>query len=187
MHERRQNERAHQGMKSERAAHPELSIEPPRPPRVHEVGLHPPLEPAGALPDPLADCSRRLLPRGRCQDGRAPAPPRHAETEVGILGDVERIPASGGDEGVAAEMVRRAAERYGQAEPRQRGQDGVEQGGVFDGELARQRYYGANAIRNKSVPCLDSGDGNVPLPWRPLRPVSPAQQARLAGLRHRAT
>jgi hypothetical protein len=70
-------------MKSEGAAQPKFCIEPPRLPRVDQVSLHPPLEPARALPDPLAKRSRRLLPCGRCEDGRPPAPSRHAEAEVG--------------------------------------------------------------------------------------------------------
>jgi hypothetical protein len=44
-------------------------------------------------------------------------------------------------------MVRRAAERQGPAEPIERRQQPIEEHGVLDRELARQRYYGANATR----------------------------------------
>lgn len=89
--------------------------------------LHPALQPAGPLPDPLVQGGRCFLPCGRCEYGGVQAAPRHAKAEVGILGDVEGIPAADGNQRVAPEVVRRAAKRDGKAKTRERGQDGIKQ------------------------------------------------------------
>ncbi len=138
VHQRRQDHAAHQHLEAEEAPRPQLAPQSARAAHVHEIGLHPALQPAGALPLPDAESRRRLLPGRRVQHADVPAGARQADAEVGVLGDVVGIPAADGVEHGAREMVRRAAERHRQPQPLQRRQDAIEQRRVFDGELARE-------------------------------------------------
>jgi hypothetical protein len=74
-----------------------------------------------------------------------PAGAREADAEIGVLGDVVGVPAADRVEHGARKMVGGPAQRDGQIETLERRQEAVEQRRVFDGELARERYYGANA------------------------------------------
>ena len=71
----------------------ELRTGPCRIAHVDEPGLHPALEPAGALGQPVAQSLRRILPRWRVDHAAPVAVARQAHGEVGILGDVVRVPA----------------------------------------------------------------------------------------------
>ena len=110
-----------------------------------DVSLHPALQPAGALTSPIAEGFGSLLPRCGGQGSDAYALPCQPDAEVRILGDIVGIPAAGGFQYPAREMVGRAAKRNRQVEPRQRRHNGIEQSGIFYRELAGERYSGANA------------------------------------------
>jgi hypothetical protein len=92
MHKGGENQGAHQYMDPEHTAHAEIGSKLPGLARVHQICLHPTLEPACPLPKPLAEIDGRLFPSGRRQYLGAPPAARHAEAEIGILGHVEWIP-----------------------------------------------------------------------------------------------
>src|SRR5689334_15172798 len=84
---------------------------------MHQPGLVIPLDPAAALPDPVADLAVGFLFCYRDHHPDAPAAPGNPYTEIRILGDVERIPGSQFAERFGPEVVRCTAERDRQAEP----------------------------------------------------------------------
>ena len=76
---------------------------------MHEIRLHPTLEPAGALIKPNAGIGWRFFPSCRCQDANPFVEAREAHTKIGILSHVEGIPRACLLKRLAAEMIRRAA------------------------------------------------------------------------------
>ena len=60
--------------------------------------------------------------------------PRQSNAEIGVFGDIERVPSARGPEQIGAEMVRCAAERQGCAEHFQNGKRAEELCVVLDGE-----------------------------------------------------
>ena len=93
---------------------------------VHQPGLHVALEPARALLHPARQRRRRLLEGRRVQHRDAKARTRQPDAEIGVLGDVERIPGPGIAQHPGAEMIGGAAKRDRHAEPRQSGQQRAE-------------------------------------------------------------
>jgi hypothetical protein len=71
---------------------------------VHEPGLNPPLEPARSLRKPFRKRLRRDLLSGQRNRFGAITEPLEPEPEIGVLGDVERIPSADRVEYVAAEV-----------------------------------------------------------------------------------
>ena len=76
---------------------------------------------------------------GRSMRRRAIAEARQAQAEIGILGDVERVPAADLVERGAAEMIGGAAERQRHVEGGERRQEPVEERRIFDREQAREQ------------------------------------------------
>ncbi len=64
-----------------------------------------------------------------------------ADAEIGILGDVERIPGVQLAQNVGAEMIGRAAERDRHAEPLEAGQHLVEPQRIVEREHAREPVF----------------------------------------------
>ena len=109
-----------------------------RPARVHQQRLHVALDPARALANPVVGVAARFLERGRVDDADAIALLADADAEIGVLGDVERVPGVQLAQHVGAEMVRRAAERDRHVEPFEPRQHLVEPQRIVEREHARQ-------------------------------------------------
>ncbi|ODS00445.1 hypothetical protein AUC69_00825 [Methyloceanibacter superfactus] len=135
MHQRRQHGAAHHHLKGEEAARAELPPQGAGLAHMHEPGLHETLEPAGALADPAAEPARRFLVGGGGDHLATITGPRQPRAEIGVLGDVERVPRHQPFQCRDAKMIGGATERDRQLEPVERRQQPVEQGGVFEGEL----------------------------------------------------
>ena len=90
----------------------EIAPQAERPPVVNEKGLHPTLHPTRALAVPGHERHRRFLVGTRRDRRCLDAAPRQPQPEIGILGDVEGVPAADPPEHVEPEMVGRAAERH---------------------------------------------------------------------------
>ena len=103
--------------------------------RRHQVTLDPPR----ALPDEVAVRPIRLLVRRRADDTDGLAEGGRPDAEVGVLGDVERVPAAELSEGLGAEVVRRAAERDRQVHRFETGQHVVEPERVLEREEPGER------------------------------------------------
>ncbi len=100
--------------------------------------LHPALDPAAALRQPLAERHRRLLVGARIDGGALIAETCEPDAEVRVLRHVERIPRPDLLKDSARKMVRRAAERERRAPRGKRRQKHLEIRRVFDGEHARE-------------------------------------------------
>lgn len=77
---------------------------------------------------------RRLVGR-TAHDAQPPSRAPQPKAEIGVLGDIVRVPPADGAQGLDAEVVAGSPEREGQAQPRQTGQRHLEQGSVLNGEL----------------------------------------------------
>lgn len=119
---------------AERTEDAELAGRVARRPRMGEAGLQEALHPAGALVQPGPECPRRLLQRIAGQVRHVVARPGEANSEIGILGDVPRIPAVQASENVGPEMGRGASERNRNAPGGEGGNQDVEQRRILDGE-----------------------------------------------------
>ena len=86
-----------------------LPQQPQRPAHVYQVGLQVPLDPAGALPDPGPDPGDGFFPCRRVEHGHAEARTAETDTEVTVLGDVERVPSADAAEFLGPEVVGCAA------------------------------------------------------------------------------
>ena len=106
VHQRRQHGSADHELERQKSAEPQLPRQPRRMPHVHQPGLHPALEPAGALANPGAHARGRFLVRGRADHGRAEAETRQPHAKVGVLGDVVGVPSADIAQRLGAEMVR---------------------------------------------------------------------------------
>src|SRR5262249_19410641 len=103
---------------------------------VHEPGLHPSLEPARALPNPIANPCRRFFVGRGIDHARPVAEASEPHAEIGILGDVVRIPSADFAKCRCAKMVRRTAQRQGQLESSQSWKEHVKMRRVFGAEIA---------------------------------------------------
>lgn len=106
---------------------------------MHAPGLHITLQPPGALGQPPVHRARRRLPRRTVDDAELPAHRPQAKAQVGVLGDIVRIPAACATQRRHADVIACAAKRKGQAEPRHARQSHFEQGRIFKGELPIQK------------------------------------------------
>ena len=109
-----------------------------RPARVHQQRLQIALDPARALLDPGRGLVARLLEGGGVDDADAVALLGQADAEIGVLGDVERIPGAKLAQHVDLEMVGGAAERDRNAEAFEAGQHLVEPQRIVEREHPRQ-------------------------------------------------
>ena len=125
-----------------------------RPPGVDQEGLHVAFHPARALPDPVAGMAGRFLEGGGIDDADAIALLRQADAEIGVLGDVEGIPAVQFAQHVDLEMVRGAAERNRHVEPLEPRQHLVEPQRVIEREHAGEPVLGGVVIVE---PALEAG------------------------------
>ena len=120
MHQSRQHRAADHHLESEEAARPELAPQLMRGAHMHQPGLHIALEPARALAEPAHQACAAPPQRWWRKAWRSDSPSREPDAEIGILGDVERVPRHEPFQRRHAEMVRGAAERDRQASCRAR-------------------------------------------------------------------
>jgi hypothetical protein len=103
---------------------------------MHDPGLHPTLKPAPALLEPGEESCRGLLVGGGGDHGAHIAKARESHSEIGVFGQIVRIPAADRPQHGGAEVIRRPAERQRQAEARKAGKEHVKQTRIFGGEHA---------------------------------------------------
>src|SRR5215204_688530 len=101
---------AYHELKGQEARWTKFSEQAARRPHVHGPGLHPAFHPAGALAQPRAKARRRLFIGRRIDNGCAVAETREPHAEIGVLGNVVRIPGADLAQRGGAEMVGRASE-----------------------------------------------------------------------------
>ncbi len=136
MDQRGQHAATDHELERHKAREAEIGEQPDRRPHVHRPRLHPPFEPARALAQPRAETRRRFLVGGRAHDRRAIAEAREPDAEIGVLGDVVRIPGAGCPQRRGAEMIRRAAKRQREFKRGEAGEKQVKLCGIFRGEQA---------------------------------------------------
>ena len=140
-----------QELDAEELAQAQLDEQPARVAHVHPPGHRVALDPARALLDPGPGAAIGLFLGHRVDQLGAVAVAGEADAEVGVFGDVVRVPAAELFEGGAAEEQGGAAERHREAHLFEPGQDDAEPGGVFDGEGARQPV-GRAGCRSRARP-----------------------------------
>nr|WP_237486623.1 hypothetical protein [Pelagerythrobacter marinus] len=126
-----------------------------RPARVHEESLHIALDPARALPDPVALRDIGFLERGRGGKPHFVSLLRQPDAQVGILRHIERVPGAQFAQHVHLEVVRRPAERDRHLEFFQPGQHEIEPQRIVEREQPREPVLVAIEIVQ---PALDAGD-----------------------------
>ena len=93
-------------------------------------------EPAAALAHPRPATAIGFLKGHGGQELGMIAKTCEANANIGIFGDVMRVPTAELFQDMPAEKQRRSAERHGKLEPRQARQDDAKPSGIFDGETA---------------------------------------------------
>ena len=84
--------------------HTELFQQHSRLPHQHEPRLHEALDPAAALGRPDRKICRRIFKSRQVQDANTATHPREAQPEIGVFGDVPRVPSSRPEQVLLAEM-----------------------------------------------------------------------------------
>lgn len=151
----RDHRRAERGQKGERSCRARGRGQLLRVPRMHGESLGVALDPARTLVKPGGRPFRCLLARRRGDEPGAVSAGGEAEAEIGILGDVARVPEAHGFQRIAAEEIARSAERHGTAEARQQREKGIEVTGIFERELTCQPVGAAIVPAER---CLQAGE-----------------------------
>ena len=126
-------------LKGHEALQARLAHEQQRVAHVDEVGLDVALDPARALADPVLDVRVGLLERRRVDHRRPVARLVQADAEVGVLGDVVRVPGAELAQARGDEVVGGAAQRDRRAVGVQARQQQLEPHRVLGREPARQQ------------------------------------------------
>ena len=116
--------------------------EPSGPAHVHEPRLHVALVPTRPLANPVDTVHICFFERDRVEHSGAVPLARDAHPEIGVLGDVERIPRTELDEHVLAEVIRRPAQRNRRLADHQSRQQVAEPDAVVGGEPLRENVVG---------------------------------------------
>src|ERR1700678_595025 len=93
---------------------------------VHDNRLHVPLDPPGPLADPVPRSPVGLFVRRAVDDADGITECGGTDAEIGVLRNIERVPATKLAQALGTEVVGRTAERYGQPELLEPGQHVVE-------------------------------------------------------------
>ena len=151
---------ADEQLEGDEALEARLAQELHRVAHVDEVGLDVALDPARALADPVLEVRVGLLERRRVDHRRAVAGLVQADAEIGVLGDVVRVPGAELAQPLGDEVVRRAAERDRRAVGVQARQQQLEPHRVLGREPAREQVLvGVVVVELR----LDAGDVRVGL------------------------
>lgn len=126
---------------------------------MHRPGHCIALEPARALLDPGQRAAVRLFPGNACEQLCPVTAAGQADAQIGVFGDVMRIPAAQFLQRLAAEEQRGAAQGHHKAHARNPGQHGAKPGRVFDGETARQPVRARVVIVQNALQAGDFGAG----------------------------
>lgn len=104
MYEDRQDHSADHDLEADELPRSEVAPEPQGMAHVHQIRLYPAFDPACALTAPRPPFRGGFFRGFRPDDANIVTQSRNANAEVGIFGDVERVPAAALQEKVAAKV-----------------------------------------------------------------------------------
>src|SRR5262249_35530042 len=136
MRERNERIASDDKLKSQKSTEAELQKKLARLAHMHEPGLHPSLEPARPLTEPIANVGRRFFVGRGIDHARSVAEAGQSHAEIGILCHLVRIPSADFAKCRRAKMIRRAAKRQRQSECGEFWKEDVEMRGVFRTKIA---------------------------------------------------